>query len=247
MSFFRRNINGILGTILFHLVVIFVCLACKVAENQQDNQESYVLIDPSEFDGEDEQTTAEDVGKDVDEQIEQFFENLPNAGASYSGTTSSTVPNSSGSTMSQADLQAKYEDQFLREKYGDNYDDVQNRTYEDYIDPSRMETYQSDNKSRNVVTSGPALVYADPDNKQREASYLHVPVYTCEGSGVVVVRISIASSGKVTSAEVVSKDLTSDEECLSNAARNSALKSLFSRISGGKAEGGKITYKFVRQ
>ena len=41
--------------------------------------------------------------------------------------------------------------------------------------------------------------------------------------------------------------LTADVECLTNAARTAALKSSFSKISGNKAEGGKITYTFVRQ
>lgn len=206
-----------------------------------------MLIDPSEFEENDEQTTGEDVGKDLDVQIEQFMGNLSNTGASYSSPTSSTSQNSSGSTMSQAELQAKYEEQFLRDKYGDDYDDAMSKTSDDYIDNARMQQYQSREQSRNVVKSGPALVYAEPDNTQRDASYLHVPVYTCEGSGVVVVRISIASSGKVTSAEVISTNLTSDVECLSNAARNSALKSSFSRMSGNHTEGGKITYTFVKQ
>ena len=191
----------------------------------------------------------------TDEQIAQYMERLGVTGSNYSGTR--TYQPSAGQSMSEADMKARYEEQFLREKYGDNYDDAQNRTYEDYIDQSRMEQYQSDNKPRNMVKSGPALVYAELDNKQREASYLHVPVFTCEGSGVVVVRISlsasrtrrisVAASGKVSSAEVVSSNLTSDVECLTNAARNAALKSAFSKISGNKAEGGKITYTFVKQ
>jgi len=181
----------------------------------------------------------------TDEQIDQYLQNLGITGSNYSG--SSTYKPTPGQTMSEADMKAMYEESFLREKYGDNYDDAQNRTYEDYIDQSRMEQYQSSSQSRNVVKSGPALVYAELDNKQREASYLHVPVFTCEGSGVVVVRISVASSGKVSSAEVVSSNLTADVECLTNAARNAALRSAFSKISGNKTEGGKITYTFVRQ
>ena len=243
MSFFRKNINGILGTVLFHLVVICICLACKVSVLQKD-QETCIIIDPQAFEEEDKSNVSESQEDMMtDEQIEQFMQKLSNTGSNYAGK----VMPSQGGAMSEADMRAMYEEAFLREKYGDNYDEVQNRTYEDYIDPSRMETYQSDNKSRNMVKSGYALVYAEPDNNQRGSTYLHVPAFKCEGSGVVVVRVSIASSGKVTRAEVVSTNLTSDEECLSNEARNSALKSSFSRISGNKTEGGKITYTFVRQ
>ena len=212
----------------------------------QKDPESYIIIDPQDFEMDDKSQSSEaEDDMMTDEQIDQYLQKLGITGSNYSGTR--TYQPSSGQSMSEADMKAKYEEQFLREKYGDEYNDAQNRTYEDYIDQSRMEQYQSENKPRNMVKSGPALVYAELDNKQCEASYLHVPVFTCEGSGVVVVRISLASSGKVSSAEVVSSNLTSDVECLMNAARTAALKSSFSKISGNKAEGGKITYTFVRQ
>lgn len=226
------------------MVVICICLACKIGVIQKE-PESYIIIDPQDFDMEDKSQSSDVVDEMMtDEQIAQYMERLGVTGSNYSGTR---TYQSSGQSMSEADMKARYEEQFLREKYGDDYNDAQNRTYEDYIDQSRMERYQSDNKPRNMVKSGPALVYAELDNKQREVSYLHVPVFTCEGSGVVVVRISVAASGKVSSAEVVSSNLTADVECLTNAARSAALKSAFSKISGNKTEGGKITYTFVRQ
>ena len=245
VSFFRRNINAILGTVAFHLIVICVCLACKIGVIQKE-PESYIIIDPQDFEMEDKSQSSEtEEDMMTDEQIDQYLQKLGIAGSNYSGTR--TYQPSSGQTMSEDDMRAMYEETFLREKYGDDYNDAQNRTYEDYIDQSRMGQYQSNSQPRNMVKSGPALVYAELDNKQREASYLHVPVFTCEGSGVVVVRISLASSGKVSSAEVVSSNLTADSECLTNAARTAALKSSFSKISGNKTEGGKITYTFVKQ
>lgn len=245
VSFFRRNINGILGTVLFHLIVVCVCLVCKIGTLQKE-PESYIIIDPQDFEMEEKNNAAESEEKMTDEQIAEYMQRLGNVGSNYSGQR--TVNQSSGGTaMSEADLKAKYEEQFLREKYGDNYDDAMSRTSDDYIDNSRMQQYQSSEQPRNVVKSGPALVYAELDNKQRESTYLHVPVFTCEGSGVIVIRISVTSSGKVSSAEVISSNLSSDVECLTNAARNAALKSSFSKISGNKTEGGKITYTFVKQ
>jgi len=229
---------------LFHLIVICICLACKIGITEKD-AESYIIIDPQDFETEENNQSSETEEESMtDEQIAQYMQKLGNTGSNYYARTHQT---SSGQTMTEEEMKAMYEEAFLREKYGDNYDDAQNRTFEDYIDQSRMEQYQSSGQTRNVVKSGPALVYAELDNKQREATYLHVPVFTCEGSGVVVVRISVSSSGKVSSAEVVSSNLTSDVECLTDAARKAALRSSFSKISGNKTEGGKITYTFVRQ
>ncbi len=246
LSFARRNINAILVTVLVHLVIVFVCLFTKITIMQKDDGE-YIIIDPSDFEMEDKQQVAEaEDNMMTDEEIAQYMQNLGHVGSNYSGSYKPTS-SSQSSGMSEAEMKAMYEEAFLKEKYGDSYNDAMNKTYEDYIDQSRMEQRLQTTQSHNVVKKGPALVYAEPDNSAREASYLHVPVFTCEGSGTVVVRVSIASSGKVTAADVVSSNLSSDAECLTSAARSAALKSAFSKISGNKSEGGKITYTFVRQ
>ncbi len=246
MSFIRKNINGILGTILFHLIVVIICLACKINTIEKE-AEGYIIIDPQDFEPK-EEILSEDESMMTDEEIAQYMQNLGHTGSNYSGTYNLQQSGSQSEAMSQEEMQKMYEEAILREKYGDKYDEAMDKTSEDYIDPTRMETYQSQyGEQRNVVRKGNALVYAEPDNSARESTFLKVPVFTCQGSGVVVVRVAIASSGKVNSVEVISSELTSDAECLTNAARNAALNSRFSKISGNKSEGGKITYTFVKQ
>ncbi|MCF0206460.1 MAG: hypothetical protein HUK15_03430 [Bacteroidales bacterium] len=247
MSFVRRNINAVLLTILIHLVIVFVCLFSKISVLQQTDGE-YIIIDPEAFEQKEEVDEQTEMSENqmTDEQIDQFLQSLGITG-SNSTAQAKTPKSQSSSSMSPEEMKAKYEEQFLREKYGDDYENAINRTAEDYIDPSRMQEVQKTVPQANVVKSGPALVYAELNNKERQATYLNVPVFTCQGSGVVVVAISINSSGKVVSAEIVSENLTVDADCLKNAARNAALKSTFSKMSGNKTEGGKITYTFVKQ
>ena len=80
----------------------------------------------------------------------------------------------------------------------------------------------------------------------RTFTYMHVPAYQCEGSGQVVVSISVNRNGKVTSASVRSS--TSGEECLSERALEAARLSRFNvDASAPASQSGTITYLFQRQ
>ena len=80
----------------------------------------------------------------------------------------------------------------------------------------------------------------------RTFTYMHVPAYQCEGSGQVVVSISVNRNGKVTSASVRSS--TSGEECLSERALEAARLSRFNVAASAPAsQSGTITYLFQRQ
>lgn len=80
----------------------------------------------------------------------------------------------------------------------------------------------------------------------RTFTYMHVPAYQCEGSGQVVVSISVNRNGKVTSASV--RSATSGEECLSERALEAARLSRFNvDASAPASQSGTITYLFQRQ
>ena len=42
-GFFKRNINGILGTILFHLIVVVVTMSLRLAEPRPNNEEYFIV------------------------------------------------------------------------------------------------------------------------------------------------------------------------------------------------------------
>lgn len=247
MSFVKQNINGILGTVLFHLIIIVVCMATRLSIPRQQ-EETFIVIDPQDFLDESiqEQTESEEPHMS-DADIDKFLQSLTNV-ASNNSTNNTKYRNES--PMSEADMKAKYEEEFLREKYGNDYDKNVNKTYEDYIDQNRL---NNDNKSSasqsnpNHTATGKALVFVELENKDRGKAYIHVPVFTCYGGGTVVVDITINSSGKVVSAEIISSSVNSDGECLKTEAKNAALKSKFTKISGTKTEKGKITYQFINQ
>jgi len=79
--------------------------------------------------------------------------------------------------------------------------------------------------------------------KNRKAIDLPNPVYTCNGSGKVVVKIEVNQNGYVVGTKIDKKKSTTRNECLFDNALDYAKQALFSRTSLEKQEGS-ITYYF---
>ncbi len=79
--------------------------------------------------------------------------------------------------------------------------------------------------------------------KGRKSLELPNPVYTCNGSGRVVVKIEVNKNGYVTTAKVDKKSSTTRNECLFDNAIDYARQALFSR-GNIEEQQGSITYYF---
>lgn len=258
MGFFKENINAILGTILFHLLIVASAMFFKITTSTHfEEAYTYVDIDFIKEMTEEETNTKPESNNDIENfDVENYISKLKNVGSNYS--TSDKSGRSNQKTMSEAELKQKYETELLKEKYGDNYEKMKNTTYENYlkeVDNNTKNNTVNQNKSNQSNSgegssssySGPALVFVELENKNRGNSYIHVPVFTCKDGGSVVVKISISSDGSVKTANIESAKSNGDVNCISNEAKEAALKSRFTNISGTKTEYGKITYKFIEQ
>ncbi|WP_106790919.1 hypothetical protein [Aquimarina sp. Aq78] len=79
--------------------------------------------------------------------------------------------------------------------------------------------------------------------KNRKSIDLPNPVYTCNGSGKVVVKIEVNKNGYVVNTKVDKRNSTTRNECLFDNAMDYARKALFSRSDIEEQEG-TITYYF---
>ena len=80
----------------------------------------------------------------------------------------------------------------------------------------------------------------------RTFTYMHVPAYQCEGSGQVVVNITVNRNGQVTSAKIQSS--SSNDDCFTDRALEAARLSRFNLDASAPAsQSGTITYQFQRQ
>lgn len=191
-------------------------------------------------------TNSEHESFDIDKYISQ----IRNVGTNYK--SENRTNNNVGST-SEDELRQRYEAELLKEKYGSDYEKMINTTYENYLSEDYYRLNNENNQKNNinstpaVTYNGIALVYVELENTNRENSYIHVPVFTCENGGTVTVSISISSDGRVRSANILSTEANGDPTCISNAAKDAALKSRFTTVSGTGNEKGKIIYNFIEQ
>lgn len=99
-----------------------------------------------------------------------------------------------------------------------------------------------DEKASNIETNNrnSSLSYT---LKNRKALRLPNPIYTCEGSGKVVVKIEVNKNGYVYQTKVDKRNSTTRNECLFDNAMEYAKKALFSSSTIDE-QNGSITYYF---
>jgi hypothetical protein len=94
--------------------------------------------------------------------------------------------------------------------------------------------------------SGPTRIYYNLPG--RVHSYLPIPIYKCEGSGKVSLRITVSPKGVVTEAIIIESESTTSDQCLTETAVRSALSSRFNADAKIlKNQQGTIAYHFVAQ
>ena len=82
--------------------------------------------------------------------------------------------------------------------------------------------------------------------RQRGKIMLTVPVYRCQGSGMVRVEIDVARNGEVISAEVMKPIEGADKICFANAALAAASSSKFRiEINGPEKHRAVSSYTFI--
>lgn len=210
---------------------------------QYNHIESYMLIE-AEFLEEFDEERLKSAG-DIDmPDMEQMMAELRNVGSNQRSTTLQNIE-----SMSLEEIRQQYEEQILREKYGDDYERRMEETYRDFLNEREADsgTNTSEQTSEQTSYSGPALVFVELENEDRGQSYVHVPVFTCKDGGVVVIDITIGSDGRVNRTTVASVTGSGDTSCIVNEAKSAASQSRFSPIAGGGSENGKITYHFIQQ
>ena len=98
--------------------------------------------------------------------------------------------------------------------------------------------------------SGPTTITFEflEEPRSRGKVDLTVPVYRCQGSGVVKVEVNVAPDGSVREAHVLEPILGSDRVCFAEAALAAARSSAFRiELSGPAKHRAIITYSFIAQ
>jgi hypothetical protein len=234
----QENAAGILGTVAFHMVLIAVFLAIKIS-TEKSLLESLIML---EFEEEltEEELNLEEPDPEFEEKLAHFLEE-----------PASNIP---VNLARQIDRELSTEE-YLRELEKDldanrpeEYEEMQERLKElEEMEREGLAMEAEDIPEREpAVYEGPTNIYYDLEFRYHLR--LPVPVYKCEGAGLIEVKIVVDQRGRVVKAETDKPGDTANEICLAEAAISAALKTRFNAdYDAPPGQVGSITYHFIAQ
>lgn len=242
LSFIKENINGFLGTLIFHLLLVVVIMATRLSSVSHQPEHSMLI----EFDG--------DV---TEEEFRELTESLMNRGEFAEDPESDQLRRNIAVNVSE---ERPVPDEF-REMSPDQMSELDDRVEEilnnaangkmpepeqpDMNFESPTDIPDQENIDNEPYTGPTTITYDLPG---RNHLRLPVPVYKCPGGGIVEVKISVNQEGKVIGADINREPENFNDRCIFQMALEAALASRFNEKSDAPpVQEGTITFHFQRQ
>ncbi len=227
---------GLYITVIFHLVVIIILLACQIgAVLRKDNS---FVIDFSKQEEVERKKAEENFKEEVSDRLDQLLASAVGVPIRNIAVDRSSLLKDDRNT--NAEQLYKDAERLAQElKDGVKLDEPD----EDYAAVSEPPARKEEPKKQTY--SGPSVVsYA---LEGRKASRLSIPAYRCLGAGHVTVIITVDPSGNVVNAKI-QEDASSSDKCLRDFAIRAARLSKFSAsTSAPPRQLGNIVYMFIAQ
>ncbi|GHV65138.1 hypothetical protein FACS1894199_05070 [Bacteroidia bacterium] len=231
---------GILGTVIFHLLVLIVLLGAGIAGEVQKGNVEIELSDIPDALLEkilEEKLHKEEVRRQSsDEEVQKMLKSL------------AINENIKVEKAASADKVKEYIDEVLEElnsKSGARTSTKDKNYLKDSLQHAKDLRERRLDSLKSTVYAGQSS--ASYNLEGRYIRHLPIPVFKCEYGGKVVVTISVDSEGTVQKADIDVAQSKSDP-CLHSAAVGAALRSLFSRAPNvSSLQRGTITFNFVKQ
>ena len=246
-AFLRLNITGLLGTIAFHLLVLFVFLSTRIITRTNYPPKEIMIEFPEEL-------KTEEIEKL--EQIKMAQPEVEKMADRYIGRNIAV------------DATEKVKEEVSTEKYiqeleqkmdlpgfkalqsssptemNQNNDETDTRNDAGF----QVQQQQPPKKNEEKIYRGPTTIMFEFEKPKRKQRFIPVPVYKCEGQGLVETEIYVDQQGNVISARVIAEKSTTADECLFDAAVKYALRSKFNADpTAPPRQKGKIWYQFIAQ
>ena len=249
---------GVLGTVIIHLIVGIMIMGFKIKEL---HVKSNLILDL--------ELVTEYENRNSDEEFK-----LPESSVTSATTVeralqgdeeflniARNLANRAEPTISREDYIDMVKDELIRSgQLGvDNYIDQQRRggsnsnsNNDNYVPVNSMAAARDRAEDRKPSEQVIAANYQGPTRidyylEGRMCTYLHIPIYKCQGAGKITLRIEVNPRGDVEKATVLASESVTDQ-CLSETAISSALITKFnSDINAPKIQTGTLTFHFVAQ
>ena len=244
---------GILGTVIIHLIVGIIIMLFQIRELhiKANLILDLELIDEREIEkrGSNEELRLPGSSGTTIERALQGDEELLNIARNL---TSAANP-----TINRDDYINMVKDELIRSGQlgADNYIDQQRRQSSNNNDsyvPVNVNTAAAREEEKRLSEQEVAANYRGPTRinyhlEGRTHTYIHTPIYRCQGSGTITLRIEVNPRGDVEKATILAS-VSATDQCLTETAINSAYVSKFnSDINAPKIQTGTLTFQFVAQ
>ena len=171
--------------------------------------------------------------------------------ASYLEESRSNIPVNIARQLDEELSTEKFVDDLEQELDADRTDEYQDlqeklRELEEIAEKDLIVQGDEELEEKPEPFKGPTNIFYDLEFRYH--TRLPVPVYQCEGNGIIQVKIAVDQMGRVVQAEVEKPGDDFNEICLAEAARKAALRSQFNGDFGAPVrQQGTITYHFIAQ
>jgi hypothetical protein len=240
---------GILGAVIIHLIAGIVFMSFQLRSLQKEKRDEFIVEFAPEKESELKEKPIELPAKSIDKILQDDPEML---------NIARNLANKSEQKINPADYIDKVKEELIKSgKLGvDNYIDEKKKSEQNKGDEKlafEADSAKSMHKDKPDESQKMAANYKGPtriyyDLKDRNHTYLPIPIYMCEGSGKVVLLIEVNQTGDVEKAQVIASESTTSDPCLIETAVKTALVSRFNPdINAPKIQTGTLTYLFVAQ
>ena len=237
--FFIKNINGILGTIIFHLLIIVSFMAAQLSTVDQD-EKSAIMIDFQDIEIPDMKIPEPETRS----AYENYLADVLRSNVAVNQAEDRPVPD-----------QFKNLDPSLTEELDQRVAEILNQASTGKmpvlpefpeISLELIKPEEKKEQKKDEPYTGPTNIYYNLQG--RRALWLPVPIYKCPDKGIVTVDVLVNQLGNVVQARVNNNPKNFNEECLFEAAVSAALKARFNQNSAAPArQAGTITFHFQPQ
>lgn len=236
---YRENINGIIGTLVFHILLFLVIILANV-KVKKDMKEEEIVIDFSQVDDKpeikEEQQKQEDKNTPSTDQENPYTESRSNRAVNDAAKKDPFFDKAYQEEIAEAQKLVADVNKQLKKKIPD---------MKQFEMPEQTTEGMKPEKISNTIYSGESNIHYFL--KDRYHVRLPIPVYLAKGGGIITVNIWVAPSGKVVKAEVQPYSNISDP-LLPEYALQAALRTVFnSKADAPNPQKGTITYTFVAQ
>jgi len=238
---YRKNIYGVMGTLLFHILLVTGFLVAEMNYNFKIEKEEAVFLDL---------ISTIEIEKIPEQKQEKSTDKIDGPDRIKSSGQSS------GSNRAVND--ALKQDKFFDAAYKQDIEEAKklvsnvNKQLSKKNIPSKTSEMpvassegQNPDSIKNVIYSGKSNIHYFLENRYHIS--LPIPVYLAKGGGTIIVDIQVDRSGKVVKAESRPAKNINDPMLPDYALKAAKLTLFNSESKAPSVQKGTITYKFVAQ